>query len=191
MLWTHEATFSVTCNRWGKVKRRPGSDPYDPKFVQHTVKHPQYLMVWGCFSYYGTGKLIVLPTNQTVNKERYFEILVDHLEECFEATNSDFFQQDGAKAHTAKLITNYLDFCGINYFSDWPGNSPDLNPIENLWGIMKSQLRKRDVSSISKLKLALQDIWDNLDPQLLKNLALSIPKRLQAVIKTKGGSTKY
>ena len=37
-------------------------------------------MVWGCFSYHGVGKLIVLPNNETVNKESYVELLSDHLD---------------------------------------------------------------------------------------------------------------
>ena len=170
------------------MKRRDGSDP---KYIQATVKHPAYLMVWGCFSFHGTGKLIILPCNETVKKEKYFGLLVNHMEECFDMTKADFLQQDGAPSHTAKLIKDYLSFCDINYFDDWPGNSPDLNPIENLWGIMKSRLRDRDVSSIPRLEAAIREGWDNLPPELLQNLVLSIPRHLKAVIKAKGGTTRY
>lgn len=191
VLWSDEATFTVTGNRGGKVRLRPGSDSYDPKFTQGTVKHPDSVMVWGAFGYHGTGKLVVLPKNVTVNKERYLELLNDHLEDCFIDCKSEVFQQDGAPAHTAKLIKEWFEWVDVDYIKDWPGNSPDLNPIENLWGLMKRRLRGRDTSSVPKLIDHLQDIWSNLSPALLQNLALSVPKRLSSCLKRRGNPTKY
>ena len=72
--------------------------------------------------------------------------------------------------HTAKIIKEWFDFVQIEYISDWPGNSPDLNPIENLWAIMKGELRGRDTSSLPKLEREIRDVWANLDRDYLKNL---------------------
>ena len=74
----------------------------------------------------------MLPRNVTVNKERYLELRADHLNDCFMTCKSGIFQQDGASAFTAKLVCHWLEWVGVDYIRDWPGNSPDLSPIENL-----------------------------------------------------------
>lgn len=157
VLWSNEATFTVTGNRAGKVYRRPGSDACDPKFMQGTVKHLDSLMVWGAFGYHGVGSLVVLPRNVTMSTDRYLELLSDNLENCFEQCKSDVFMQDGAPCHTAKLIKEWFDFVQVDYIKDWPGNSSDLNPIENLWAHIKNNLRERDTSSLPKLESAIKD----------------------------------
>ena len=83
ILFSDEATFSVTVGRPTKVYRRPGSDPYDPKFTCATVKFPQKLMIWGAFSYHGVSDLIFLPKNETMNKEKHLELLSDNLYDSF------------------------------------------------------------------------------------------------------------
>ena len=55
------------------------------------------------------------------------------------------FQQDSAPCHKAKMITNCFKQMKITVL-DWPGNSPDLNPIKNLWSFVKNRLRKMDCS---------------------------------------------
>ena len=99
--------------------------------------------------------------------------------------------QDGASCHTAKIIKEYFSFVNINYIEKWPGNSPDLNPIENLWSILKRQVRERDTSTIPKLEAAIYDAWRNIDKSILSNLASSIPKRLRMVVARKGYPIKY
>lgn len=191
VLWSDEATFNVTCNRGARVYRRRGSDPLDPRYVENTVKHPDSLMVWGAFSGKGLGSLVVLPKNIKVNQNVYLELLSDHLPDCFDQTGATVFQQDGAPAHTAKSITTWLNDCGISFMKDWPGNSPDLNPIENVWHIVKRDLQGKDVSSVAKLEVAIKESWANIPPDHLLNLAKSLPRRLAAVLKRKGLPTKY
>ncbi|XP_045122668.1 uncharacterized protein LOC123511111 [Portunus trituberculatus] len=79
---------------------------------------------------------------------------------AFEDTEAIVFQQDGAKPHTAKSVTHGLRDCEVQFIDDWPGNSPDLNPIENLWQIMKRDLQGKDESSVPKLKREIRASWD-------------------------------
>lgn len=191
VLWSDEAMFCVTGNPSGRVYRRRGSDPIDPKYTRGVVKHPDKVMVWGCFSYHSTGNLVFFPKNVTVNKNNYLELLCDHLPDSFDKCGTDFFMQDGAPCHTAKDVTQWLTDCDIPFFSDWPGNSPDLNPIENLWAILKRKLRQADTSSVTRLKAAIRKEWEEINPDILKNLASSLPTRLNECIKRKGMPTHY
>ncbi|XP_064082559.1 uncharacterized protein LOC135198676 isoform X3 [Macrobrachium nipponense] len=191
VLWSDEAVFTVTRIHDGKVCRRPGNVLCDPKFTQGTVRHPDSLMVWGAFGGHGVGCLIALPKNVKMNADRNLEVISENLEECFERCKSEVFMQDSAPHHTSKLISDWFEFVGVDYIKDWPGNSPDLNPIEIIWSLMKQKLRERDTSSLPKLEAAIKDIWYNLNPQWLQKLAESVPDRLQECIEKEGCLTKY
>ncbi len=66
---------------------------------------------------------------------------------------ADFiFQQDLARAHTAKSTKSWLNDHGVGAL-DWLENSPDLNPIENLWGIVKRKMRNKRPKNADELKL--------------------------------------
>ena len=73
---------------------------------------------------------------------------------------------------------------------DWPANSPDLNPIENLWKQLKDNIQSHKVfpRNINELKSALRKEWDNLDYSYFE---ASMPQRINAVLEAKGGPTKY
>ena len=147
-------------------------------------------MVWGCFSYYGKGKLIILDNN--INSISYQQILSEHLIDSLNmmGLNDFIFQQDNAPIHTSKLLQNFFKENNIKLLH-WPANSPDLNPIENIWGYMSLQLSKRTLKSINDLKNQIIDIWENLDPNYLQKLANSMPNRLRQVIESNGKQTKY
>lgn len=94
-----------------------------------TVKHGGgSIMVWGCFSYYGIGKLIVIDGK--MDSTKYVNILARNLRESARSMNLDdfIFQQDNDPKHTSKLTKEYFRRNNINVFP-WAPQSPDLNPI--------------------------------------------------------------
>ena len=101
------------------------------------------------------------------------------------------FMQDGAPCHRAKIVTQFLKAQTINIL-DWPGNSPDLNPIENLWTILKNKVSERQPTNAKMLEQAIKEVWvRDISSAYCQNLVESMPRRLEAVIKAKGGPTKY
>jgi hypothetical protein len=74
-----------------------------------------------------------------------------------------------------------------------PPNSPDLNPIENIWAYMKRIIttKHRYVSSKTEMMCIIQEMWDNFTDKQWDGLIESMPRRMAAVIKAKGGHTRY
>ena len=71
---------------------------------------------------------------------------------------SGIFQQDLAPCHTSKVMQLFFKNTKLTLL-DWPANSSDLNPIENLWAIVKKRLQKCDCSTKIKLIQAIIQIW--------------------------------
>lgn len=191
VLWSDESTFTVTGTPYRYVRRPKGADRYDPLYTVKSVKHPPSLMVWGAFSYHGVGPLVFFEKGVRVNTEKYLDLLIDNLEYCFDICHATVFMQDGAPCHTSHAVKEWLDNCAIDYIQDWPANSPDLNPIENLWSIVKKELREKDTSTVAKLKAAITSVWENLNEDVIHKLIDSVPHRLRECIKKKGNTTKY
>ncbi len=73
---------------------------------------------------------------------------------------------------------------------DWPSMSPDLNPIEHLWGILKRKVEERKVSNIHQLRDVVMEEWKRTPVATCETLVNSMPKRVKVVLKN-SGHTKY
>ena len=99
-------------------------------------------------------------------------------------------KHNNAPAHSSKLIKNFFEKNKIKLLP-WPAQSPDLNPIENLWAIIDTKLCKKSIYSKESLKSEILNIWESMDTNILKNLVNSMPNRLRMVIRNNGENTKY
>lgn len=203
VVWSDESPLK-TFAKFGRVMvRRFINERYKSSLVVPTVKHSKTCMVWGCFSSHGTGPLYRI--HGKMRKEQYKQICIKHFVPHLRKLSRDYpdmcpfyLQQDNDPKHTAKVVQKYLENKSAQEdlpfrILDWPSQSPDLNPIENLWAIVKAELAKRNLSYSSEeaLFLEAQNIWDNIGADALANLIASMPNRIKMVIKNKGGPTSY
>lgn len=194
ILFTDESRFLMRGNdRRERVYRRNGERFAQCNFAQTDSFGGGSIMIWGGISLDGRTDLVVLQ-NGTLNAERYItNILEDNVVPVAAIVGDDFvLMHDNARPHAAAAVRNYLGNQNIATLN-WPARSPDLNPIEHVWDIMGRQFRARrnPPATLNELGVVLQEIWDNIDQELISNLILSMNHRCQAVIAARGGNTKY
>ena len=85
----------------------------------------------------------------------------------------------------------WLDSNNVEVLPWWPANSPDLNPIENVWEWMERKLKKRVCRTDDELWEAVKAAWDAVSMKLVKTLCESMPRRLKKVRKSQGKIIKY
>ena len=151
-------------------------------------------MVWGCMGWNGVGKLMEVVGK--MNAEQYCEILEHALDESFEelemTEGERIFQQDNDPKHTSKQADQWFSDNNIEVM-EWPPQSPDLSPIEHLWVHIKRQMNTYETppKGVFELWDRVAKEWNKITPETCQNLIESMPRRLEAVIKAKGGHTKY
>ena len=195
VLWSDESPFVYKFDGKTRVWRKH-NERYHVKAMKGTVKHDKKINVWGCFSARGVGMLCMVPG--IMEQQQYRDILEDYMVPSghllFGASEEGvqpwIFQQDNDPKHTAHATIQWFEDNNINKLV-WPSQSPDLNPIENLWSYLNSVTRKRDVYNDKDLFKALSKGWKELPTWYLTNLIDSMPRRLRAVIDNGGYPTKY
>ena len=105
-------------------------------------------------------------------------------------------QQDGDKAHAKApdVVQKYNSKhpgCCVSVLPDWPGNSPDLSPIENLWGYVDAEVARLGCKTFQEFKDAVDFTFQNVPRRVLENLFKSVPNRLRRCIDLEGCKTGY
>lgn len=178
----------------GRYVRRRYGEEYHSQCIVPTVKFGGgSTMIWGCMTAQGVGEVYLCEGR--MNSARYIDMLEQTLEpsivKFYEWESGVYrFQQDNAPCHKSKLVMRWFQQNNVPLL-EWPPQSPDLSPIENLWYILKENIRKHKASSHNELKGIILQEWQLISPELCNNLVCTMPKRVKAVIKAKGGSIKY
>ena len=191
VLFSDESHFEVQGQRSQFVRHSDG-EPIRPRHIEQYAKHPEKKMSC-CFSAFGPGRLY--PVTGIMNSDTYIEVLQTHLiPEMLKVfpNGNGILQEDLATCHSSKKVKKFMVKNNIKTLK-WPGNSPDLNPIENLWAIVKKRLRKHDCTTKTKLSTTILQIWieDTEIQNICKNLVGSMPNWVQKVIAARGGHIKY
>ncbi len=191
VLWSDESKFDILVGNHGRRVLRAKEEGDLPACYQHSVQKPASLMVWGCISAYGMGRLHVLEG--TMNAERYIKVLEQHMlpsRWCLFQGRSCVFQQDNAKPHTAAITTAWLRSRRVRVLN-WPACSPDLSPIENICRIIKRNICHRRPRTLQQLETYIRQEWDQIPTPKLQKLITSMPRHLQTVLKRRGDATPW
>jgi transposase len=188
VVFSDETTFQMFRNTMKAFHKVGTSVPH-----KGVPKHPAKVHVWGAFSACGTIGFHMFTQN--MDGRLYREILTNHLfENASRVMPSHWiYQQDNDPKHTAKETSKLLH-CRVPAVLDWPSYSPDLNPIENLWAIIKKRVEKRVNKIIRKKKKItiecwygiIREEWEDISEELCLNLINGMPGRLDEVIQTNG-----
>ncbi|KAG1046893.1 hypothetical protein G6F43_010637 [Rhizopus delemar] len=146
--------------------------------VKMIVKHGGgSIMLWSAITYAGVGWICKINA--------YFEFSIDKLGfECHQV----IFQHDNDPKHTSKLVKEYLKDQSYNIL-EWPAQSPDLNPIENMWSLLKRRLNDYETApkGMNELYERVTKVWyDLMKPEECQKVIESMPKRIKQCIKNKG-----
>ena len=205
VLWSDEACVKVGENSEVCWVFRNASEKFHSDCLQPVFKSDrQSIMVWGCFRANQRGELLCFDKGG-IDSQVYTEVLrrgvlpiIEEEEGLLEnliGPRNLIFQQDNAPIHKSKKTADFLRSVNVSSMP-WPPNSPDLNPIENIWVRMKREFYRRWVyaKSISRTKLSrellkqlLQESWEAIESEYFGLLVASMPRRVADVIKARGG----
>lgn len=203
--WTHDDWKRVIFSDESKINRfcsdgrswcwmRDGESK-QRRHVKETDKHGGgSVMVWGCMTAEGPGFMCRIVGN--MDQYLYKSILEDELLQTIKWYHMDrrhvILQHDNDSKHRAFSVRQWLKAQQIEVL-EWPAQSPDLNPIEHLWAMLKRNLNRYETppGGITALWERVQAEWEKLEADECRKLVESMPRRIEAVIKAKGKWTDY
>lgn len=149
-------------------------------------------MVWGAYGYNGKSDLAII--DHRLNSEDYQEILKNKLLHVGSRIGGRgwIFQQDNASIHNSGSTKAWLEKKKVRCL-DHPAKSPDLNPMENLWGILSHNVyaHGRQYNSRRELEKAIHEEWAKIPIEVLRKLSDSMKNRIFEVILNQGKFTHY
>lgn len=195
VVFTDEKVFQSTNNGHIRVYR-PRRTRFNENFINNSERSGRFSVnVWAWLSYNGLGVCWII--NERFNAITYMNILenimLPSVSQHFPDHNF-IYQQDNCPVHNAAIIREWFGRNNVETLM-WPSKSPDINIMENVWGLMTRKMYSINFRPVNRNELItfVEDTWNELseDPDLTRNLYLSIPNRLNEVLRQNGAITKY
>jgi len=184
--WTDEKAFTLHNDPRGQwVEVTDEVEPKEKELVESSVR------VWAGISGYGKTKIFRIPSywNSGDYMKHLSEEALPNIEEV--SDGPWVFEHDGDGAHQANLVKKFLAERRVELLAGLPSHSPDIPPIENIWAELVRRLENREVKTLEGLWKAMQEEWDNISQERVRNYVDSVPKRLKEIISLGGLITKH
>lgn len=190
VIFSDEVHFCLGHHGQVWVQRPPGK-AYDPQYCKPAEKELYKITLWGCFCSKGIGAGRIFIGE--LNKQLYCDILAHNLMptyKLFYPSGVWRYVQDNASPHYNSEVNTWMHNHGIHVI-EFPPRSPDLNPIENIWHILKWRVEHRNPRTAEEFEQIIGEEYEAIEQQTCVRLAHSMHARLLDVIQFQGHKTKY
>ncbi len=195
ILWTDETWTTNGKHRRVRVTRRAG-EQLDPTCIVDKIQRRKGWMFWGSIAgSVGLGPALVWEKEWgSITAESYTDHIVPQILAWLDHNPGHSFMQDSAPSHAARMTRGLLRDWGVDVMTS-PPYSPDLNPIETLWCILKDALQRRmpveENWTQDELRDHLTSCWTEIEREVVDELIDTMQARCQAVIDADGGYTRF
>lgn len=196
ILWSDETWAQPGSHARVWTTRKIGEEEvYYKDCIQSKYRKKIGWMFWGSISgKYGRHRGLFWEKDwESINEGSYSGIIIPIVDEIIGQYPELSFQQDHAPGHSSAFTRSVIAAAGFRVIV-WPPVSPDLSPIETIWDDMKDYIQEHYPqvhSSYKRLRTAIQEAWDSITHDRIKELVHSMRERCQAVIDADGWHTKY
>ena len=162
-----------------------------PRVLKQRAKHPIKVHIWGGISARGATQLVIF--SGIMNAERLGAVYEAGLLPFIEKRFPDHHRlyQDNDPKHSSKYIEHFLENKGVNWWYT-PPESPDLNPVELVWGSLKQYLRNfAKPKNLQELKEGIKQFWHTLTPEVCRKYISHVKKVIPKIIQEEGGPSGY
>lgn len=195
VIWTDESTFEI-----GKISRRVLVWRREDEKFKNVCLAPVFksgrtsVMIWGAFVADQKLPLVFMPAGRRTAVD-FVEIVYNGVLGPWLSTQENpanlVLMEDGAPVHRSNAPKAWRESRSLVKL-EWPANSPDLNPIENVWRLLKDEVQCCNrPKNVEQMKIALEAAWQGISAEKLESLVSSMPERIKAVLKAKGGATRW
>ena len=164
---------------------------FQPRRLKQRAKHPIKIHIWGGISARGATRVVMFTG--IMNAQRLaliFEAgLLPFIQEKF--SDGHRLYQDNDPKHASQYIEDFFKRNNINWWPT-PPESPDLNPIENVWGSMKQYLRGQyKPRNLEELKAGIERFWMTLTPDVCLRYIRHLKKVIPKIVEVQGNPSGY
>jgi hypothetical protein len=197
IIWTDECSIELgknlcVCHVW----RYPGEEYLAECLVPTFKSGRMSVMVWACIAYDWKGPLIFLPKDRRKGSDYVDLVLAGPLWDFYTKVYNDHggarVMEDRAPIHTSMVVKRFRDANSLETIPH-PAQSPDVNPIEHVWKLLKTRVNNclHRPRNVDDLREALLEEWEKIDQESINQLIESMPDHVEAVLQARGGSTRY